>query len=110
MPTLYVTAPPEVAEDLARTLVEERLAACVNRVPCTSTYRWEGEVVEDSEEILLVKTTEERCDAAVARLVEEHPYDVPCIERFDVEYEDEFGAWVAESTDADDGPTDADAD
>jgi periplasmic divalent cation tolerance protein len=39
MPTLYVTAPPEAAADLARTLVEERLAACVNRVPCTSTYR-----------------------------------------------------------------------
>ena len=99
MPTLYVTAPTEVAADLARTVVEARLAACVNRFPCTSTYRWEGEVVEDREELLLVKTTDGRYEALVARLVEEHPYDVPCIERFD---EDDlfeaFDAWVAEST------------
>jgi periplasmic divalent cation tolerance protein len=99
MPTLYVTAPPEASAALARTLVEERLAACVNRLPCTSTYRWEGDVVEEGEEILLVKTTDEQYEAVVARLVEEHPYDVPCIERFDeTDLLDEFGAWVTDST------------
>ncbi|WP_372911245.1 divalent-cation tolerance protein CutA [Salinigranum sp.] len=101
MPTLYVTVPPEASAALARTLVEERLAACVNRLPCTSTYRWEGDVVEDEEEILLVKTTDEQYEAVVARLVEEHPYDVPCIERFDeTDLLDEFGAWVTDSTSA----------
>ena len=92
MPTAYVTAPPEAAETLARTLVEERLAACVNRVACDSTYRWEGEVVADEETILLCKTTEERYDGLADRVVELHPHDVPCIERF--EERDVFGPFA----------------
>jgi periplasmic divalent cation tolerance protein len=96
---VYVTAPPEAAADLARTVVDERLAACVNRVPCASTYRWEGDVVEDDEEVLLVKTTDEQYPALVERLVEEHPYDVPCIERFDEsDLLEAFGAWIVDST------------
>jgi periplasmic divalent cation tolerance protein len=83
MVTVYVTAPPESAPDLAATLVERRLAACVNRVRCRSTYRWEGEVANDDEEILLAKTTDDVYDDLVAVVREEHPYDVPCIERFD---------------------------
>ena len=83
MPTVYVTAPTDAAGDLARLLVEERLAACVNRVSCRSTYRWEGEIAEEDEEILLAKTTDDAYPALVERLEAEHPYEVPCIERFD---------------------------
>jgi periplasmic divalent cation tolerance protein len=83
MPTAYVTAPPDAADELVRTLVEERLAACVNRVPCRSTYRWEGEVHDDEEEILLAKTTDETYPALVERVEALHPYEVPCIERFE---------------------------
>ena len=100
MPTVYVTAPESTADELAATLVEERLAACVNGVDCRSTYRWEGEVTTDDETILLIKTTEEGYDRLVDRIEELHPYDVPCIERFDEsEVADSFGAWVAESVD-----------
>jgi periplasmic divalent cation tolerance protein len=99
MPTVYVTVPPDAAATLARTAVEERLAACVNRVPCTSTYRWEGELVEDEEEILLLKTTDDRYDELVAHVHSHHPYDVPCIERFDPESVDAaFASWLADST------------
>ena len=83
MPTVYITAPPDAAPELARTLVEERLAACVNRVDCESTYRWDGEIREDTEVILLAKTTAERYDALIDRVEDLHPYDVPCIERFE---------------------------
>ena len=83
MPTVYVTSPPDAATEIATTLVEERLAACVNRLPCRSTYRWEGDVHHDEEEILLAKTTPARYDALVDRLQELHPHDVPCVERFD---------------------------
>jgi periplasmic divalent cation tolerance protein len=83
MPTVLVTAPPDSADDIARTLVEERLAACVNRVACDSVYRWEGELHDDAETILLAKTTDEAYDDLVARVREVHPFDVPCIERFD---------------------------
>ncbi|MDS0223477.1 divalent-cation tolerance protein CutA [Haloarcula sp. S1AR25-5A] len=83
MPTIYITAPQEAAAEIAQTLVEERLAACVNRVACESVYRWEGDVHTDTEEILLAKTTDERYPDLRDRIVELHPYEVPCIERFD---------------------------
>lgn len=83
MPTVYVTAPREAADDLADLLVEERLAACVNVVDCSSTYRWEGSIHEDEEAILFAKTTDEACEALMDRVEEAHPYDVPCVERFE---------------------------
>ena len=104
MPTLYVTAPPEAAESIATTVVEERLAACVNEVPCRSTYRWEGAVHEDDERLLFVKTTDAAVDALVDRIEALHPYDVPCIERFDEDdvldaYADWLTAVVATGSD-----------
>jgi periplasmic divalent cation tolerance protein len=100
MPTAYVTAPPERAEEIAEALVEERLAACVNRVSTASTYRWDGEIHHDDEVILLAKTTDEAYDDLAARIVELHPYDVPCIERFDEsDVLESFGDWRAENVD-----------
>lgn len=95
MPTVYVTAPRSEAPVLAETLVDERLAACVNCVDCQSTYRWEGEVVTDDETILLIKTTDEGYDRLEARIEQLHPYDVACIERFDeTELLGRFGEWI----------------
>lgn len=68
----------ETASEIARALVEEKLAACVNRVPgVVSTYRWQGEIHEDTEMLLIIKTTRERFDALRERLVELHPYELP---------------------------------
>jgi periplasmic divalent cation tolerance protein len=98
MPTVYVTVPREEAPKLAETLVEERLAACVNRIDCESTYRWEDGVEEDPEAILLVKTTADGYGALRERIADLHPYDVPCIERFDESDEfDRFAAWKADA-------------
>lgn len=96
--TVYVTVPPDAAEEIAEALVGDELAACVNRVDCRSTYRWEGSVVEDEEEILFVKTTRAAYDRLESRIEELHPYDVPAIERFDTDdvYEP-FGRWIRES-------------
>lgn len=69
---------PETAARIARTLVEERLAACVQIVPgLLSTYRWEGRVRTDSEVLLLIKTTRARLDALKTRLPALHPYQIP---------------------------------
>ena len=66
------------AESVARTLVEERLAACVNILaPCRSVYRWEGEVEQAQEVPLVIKTARDRYPALERRLRELHPYDVP---------------------------------
>lgn len=66
------------ARAIAEALVGERLAACVNRLPgISSTYRWQGAVTTDSEELLLIKTIAGRFEALKARLLELHPYELP---------------------------------
>jgi periplasmic divalent cation tolerance protein len=99
VPTVYITAPPDAAPKLAQTLVDERLAACVNLLSCDSVYRWEGEVHEEEERVLLAKTTDGQFERLCARVEELHPYDVPCVERFDEDdvFED-YADWVAAAT------------
>ncbi|MBI4264300.1 MAG: divalent-cation tolerance protein CutA [Acidobacteria bacterium] len=66
------------AAALARTLVDERLAACVNVLPpMTSIYRWEGRVQEDREQQLVIKTAASQLGPLEARLRELHPYEIP---------------------------------
>ena len=76
---VLVTAPEaEVGRRIASTLVEERLAACVNLVPgISSIYRWDGGVQEDVEVLLVVKTSEARCSELADRVRELHPYELP---------------------------------
>lgn len=76
---ILVTAPPGApAGDLARALVAEGLAACVNILPqVTSVYRWEGAVQEEPEAMLIIKSRHDRLPALEGRLLELHPYDVP---------------------------------
>jgi len=66
------------AAEFARTLVEQRLAACVNIVgDVTSIYRWKDAVEQDEEQLLVIKTTAELVEALQARLRELHPYELP---------------------------------
>jgi periplasmic divalent cation tolerance protein len=68
----------ESAGLLADTLVEERLAACVTRLPgVTSVYRWEGALQRDAEVLLIIKTTAGRLANLSARIESLHPYEVP---------------------------------
>lgn len=69
---------PEVAQNLARQLLERRLVACVNLVPqITSLYWWDGKIQQDSEVLLVAKTVAERVEELKAALPGLHPYDVP---------------------------------
>lgn len=81
MPALicFCTCPDQAtALRIARTLVDERLAACANLLPAVqSVYRWQGQVHEASEVLLLIKTAQDRLDALRARLVALHPYELP---------------------------------
>jgi periplasmic divalent cation tolerance protein len=68
----------EEAKRMARALVEERVAACVNIVGgCDSIYRWQGAVEEAAEVLLLIKTNMEKIDALEAAVRRLHSYDVP---------------------------------
>jgi periplasmic divalent cation tolerance protein len=89
--------PPERAEALAKTLVEERLAACVNLLPVRSVYRWKGELQQDSEVTLLIKVAADRVQPLRERLRALHPYDLPEIVVLGVEVEQslqEYVDWV----------------
>ena len=76
---VFCTVPDtETAQRLARTLVEERLAACVNILPgVVSVYRWQGALQQEGELLLICKTTAATYAALEARLRELHPYELP---------------------------------
>ncbi len=98
---VLVTAPSaEKAADIARALVEERLAACGNVVPSVrSIYRWEGKVQDEAEALLVLKTTRARFPALRDRVLALHPYQVPEVLALPVEAGSEgYLAWVAEET------------
>lgn len=76
----------EVADRIARTLVEGGLAACVNRLaPVSSIYRWQGTVERASETPLLIKTTRERYAEVEQAIRALHPYEVPEIVALGIE-------------------------
>ena len=77
---LVVTNLPdrESAEKLAALLVERRLAACVNILaPCSSVYRWQGEIRRDEEHPLLIKTVQDRYAELETSIRANHPYELP---------------------------------
>ena len=76
---ILITVPsPEAGERIARPLVEEHLAACVNLVPgATSFFWWEGAVQVEAEALLIVKTRRHLFEALAARVRALHPYTVP---------------------------------
>jgi periplasmic divalent cation tolerance protein len=86
------------AETIARALVEEKLAACVNLFsPMQSVYRWKGAVESAVERQLVIKTTRPMVDALERRLKELHPYELP--EFLVIAVEDgsqNYLAWVSE--------------
>lgn len=98
---VLVTVPThERAAEMARALVEERLAACGNVVPgLRSIYRWEGKVEDEPEALLLLKTTRARFDALRERVLALHPYEVPEVVAVPVEAGSApYLAWIAGET------------
>ena len=83
---LLCTVPKGEADKIAATLVDRRLAACVNIVgDIQSVYRWDGEVTQDSECLLIIKTIRDMADRLREQLVELHSYEVPEVLVLDVQ-------------------------
>ncbi len=101
---VLTTLPPDAdAPAFARGLIEERLAACVNLLPLMeSVYRWEGDIEQETERQVVIKTSRERVPTLWDRVRELHPYDVPEFLVLPVvDGNDAYLRWVAECTSAD---------
>jgi len=96
---LLSTCPDEAsATRIARALVEERLAACVNRIAgAVSVYRWRDEVREEGEILLLIKTMRGKLEALRARVLALHPYETPELIVLDIPWGDPaYLQWLSE--------------
>ena len=98
--SVYVTTEDEdEAMVIGRILVEEKLAACVNIHPMFSIYWWQGDVQEDTEVALLVKTKAGLVDEVINRVKQLHSQEVPCIVAWPIEKGNpDYLKWVEEST------------
>ena len=98
---VYVTAGSSTeGERLARALVEERLAACVNRIaPVHSFYRWEGKLEQSEEQLLIIKTQRRLFAALEKRVRELHSYAVPEIVALPIiDGSQDYLRWLSEQT------------
>lgn len=94
---LYVpTDSQESAKLMARTLLEEKLVACVNIIPAISSfYWWEGEIDEASEVVMIIKLDQKNVDKTRRRVMDLHPYSIPCIAEFKVDtINSQFHDWA----------------
>lgn len=94
-----VFANSEEADRIGRTIIEERLAACINILPpMRSIYRWKGEIQTADEVAAIFKTHHWRSDALIERVGELHSYDVPCIVAWPIEkIVGSYADWVEDS-------------
>jgi len=89
----------EEGRRIGRSLVDERLAACVNMFPIESIYWWQGQVVEDAEFVVVAKTRDENCAAVESHIKNMHSYEVPAIIRIPVAgAESHYLAWLEAET------------
>ena len=88
----------EQAKRVATHLLEERLAACANFFPIESMYWWQGKMESANEVVSIVKAPAEHWERIKAEVERIHPYDVPCIVRFDAQANEKFEAWIAQET------------
>ena len=98
---VLTTLPSDVeSRDFGRTLVEERLAACVNLLPAMdSVYRWEGQIEHDTERQVIIKTSRERVAALWERIRELHPYETPEFVVLSIQDgSDAYLRWIGDST------------
>ena len=99
---VHVTVPSEeVGSEIASVLLKERLAACINIIPgVKSVYRWKGKINKDSEFMLEIKTKSDLFDSLVTAVKATHPYEVPEVIAFPMQYVSEsYSKWLAENMD-----------
>ena len=97
--SIYVTYPDnDSADSLTLSLLENKLVACGNRFSSESQYPWGGEIQKENETIVVYKSRSENWESIRSHIEENHPYDVPCIVKYEIEVNTSYGEWVMDST------------
>jgi periplasmic divalent cation tolerance protein len=95
---VYTDYPDEkTAKNIGDILLKEKLIACYNLFPIKSGYFWQGKKEEGEEFVGIFKTTKENWSKLKRRIKEIHPYEIPCILKFEVEANREYYQWVKKS-------------
>ena len=96
---ITTTANKESAREIARLLVEKRLAACAQMLPIESIYFWQGKICEESETALFIKSKTALFDEIKAAIKENHPYEVPEIVQIPItDGLPEYLKWIGDCT------------
>jgi periplasmic divalent cation tolerance protein len=98
--SIYITAgSEEEAAGIGKTLIEERLAACINILPVRSVYRWEGSIEDEVEVAAFIKTRDSLAEKVIDRVKSLHSYEVPCIVVLPIKQGNpDYLQWIEEST------------
>lgn len=78
---VYITTSGALeSKEIAKKLLEEKIAACINIIPTVdSIYLWKGKTEQDSESIMIVKTKSEMVEEVIKKIEEIHSYEIPCV-------------------------------
>jgi periplasmic divalent cation tolerance protein len=97
--TIYTTHPNlKMAKKIAFHLLKKRLIACANFFPIKSSYWWQKKIVNNQEIGAIFKTKKENWQKIKIEIKKLHPYKIPCIEKIEVEFNEEYKQWVKRET------------
>ena len=87
------------AKKVSNYLLKNKLIACVNYFPIESAFWWRGKISKSKEIVSLVKAKKENWSKIKEEVKKIHPYNTPCIMKFDVEANEDYEKWVNDETD-----------
>ncbi len=95
----YIPCPDETtAKSISERMVAQRLAACANIIPIQSMYWWDGTIQQEGEWVSIMKTRLDLETALEQAILALHPYQTPCIMRFEARANEAYEQWIAAST------------
>ena len=92
---LYITnESAKEAKKIARHLLEKRMIGCANIFPVNAMYWWKGKIADETEVVLIAKTTKENYQRVRDEIARIHPFDTPCIIKLDADPNEKYLQWI----------------
>ena len=97
--SVFVTFPDEsTAQSVSKNLLNRRLIACSNIYPIHSLYNWKGELCKEGEYVAIMKSRPGLWEKIIHEVEHIHPYDIPCIVKYEVESNPAYERWIKTET------------